>query len=86
MIEQEKGDEESLFIQKEGTLGCSNIAVDDLVTIVDDTLERSLWKMGRTSAIYEDGLHVGKAEIRRGRPDYFAGSLRDGRTKMVGCI
>ena len=44
----------------------ANIAVGDLVIIVDKSLARNHWKMGCVETIHSVGAHVRTVNIRRG--------------------
>ena len=44
----------------------TNVAVGDLVIIVDESLARNHWKMGRIEKINSIGSHVRTVDIRRG--------------------
>ena len=56
-----------------------NLAVDDLVIIVDETVGRHEWKMGRISKVFPSGPHVRQVEVRSKNGKVV---LRD-RTKIV---
>ena len=43
-----------------------DLAVDDLVIIVDDTVQRHSWKLGRVVSIERTGSHVRRATVKRG--------------------
>ena len=43
-----------------------DLAVDDLVIITDDTLQRHAWKLGRVISIERTDTHVRRATVRRG--------------------
>ena len=42
-----------------------NLKIDDLVIIVDDTVERNQWKMGRIVGVTSSDGHVRKVELQR---------------------
>ena len=44
----------------------ANIAIGDLVIIVDESLARNHWKLGRIEDIHSVGAHVRTVDVRRG--------------------
>ena len=56
-----------------------NLKRDDLVILVDETMERHKWKMGRIQKTFQSGPHVRRVEIKKGDGKVV---LRD-RTKIV---
>ena len=43
-----------------------NLKHGDLVILVEDTVDRHHWKLGRVTATPQSDLHVWKVEVRRG--------------------
>ena len=43
-----------------------DLAVDDLVLIADETMQRHSWKLGRVISIEGTGTHVRRATVQRG--------------------
>ena len=56
-----------------------NLKKDDMVILVDETVERHRWKMGRIQKIFQSGPHVRRVEVKKGDGKVV---LRD-RTKIV---
>ena len=56
-----------------------NLQKDDLVILVDETVERHRWRMGRIQKIFQSGPHVRRVEVKKGDGKVV---LRD-RTKVV---
>ena len=56
-----------------------NLKKDDLVILVDETVERHRWKMGRIQKTFQSGPHVRRVEVKKGDGKVV---LRD-RTKVV---
>ena len=56
-----------------------NLKKDDLVILVDETVERHRWKMGRIQKTFQSGPHVRRVEVKKGDGKVV---LRD-RTKIV---
>ena len=56
-----------------------NLKKDDVVILVDETVERHRWRMGRIQKTFQSGPHVRRVEIRKGDGKVV---LRD-RTKIV---
>ena len=42
------------------------MAVDDLVLITDENMQRHSWKLGRVISIERTGTHVRRATVQRG--------------------
>ena len=56
-----------------------NLKMDDIVILVDETVERHRWKMGRIRKTFQSGPHVRRVEVKKGDGKVV---LRD-RTKIV---
>ena len=56
-----------------------NLKKDDIVILVDETVERHRWKLGRIQKTFQSGPHVRRVEVRKGDGKVV---LRD-RTKIV---